>query len=320
MRETFSSDEEVVEAVKARAAYIDGVPAVGRALIRPHTTTKGSRISILDDDVVAYPAQDPMRYYVDGNPATREGTDYIAEKTEPRYPDMIERLGAKDSVKEAIRIAIELQKQGASVLAITPHAGDIIDTAYGMKTGLDLFDDQGYEPSMTMFNLSKAIAWGEYDADEAGFLPMMNVVSMLAKRVYLPWPRTESSEGVLSRLPTSEVDRHNRQLAEDTNILLAQGVYGAMSPSGSTRNTANSPNTYRMSRVNKGTMKLMMHPNLYVMPMPMWRLGNEYVTDCLPPVKIRSSAEGHAVMEIMASSLTRMLKGTDKTFHYARTT
>lgn len=295
--------------------YIENTPAAAIELLRPHVEAPGSRMSYLLDDQQTYPAQKPMYHYVKGNPQSVEDSDITAQLVDPRFSEMMEGLSTDLGAVEAVKKAIARLNRGSDLWIVTPHAGDLIDVAFGMKIGRNLLAQEGFIPDLSIFNLSKALGWGQYDMPGVGDIPMIPVVQTLSDRLLLPWPKTNSSEEALSILPKSEVNRHNRQVREYTEELLDEGaVVGALAPTGTTRIATDSPDTYEISPISGGAIEMMTHPNTYVLPMPMWREGNEFAVRVHDPVEVRKPAQAHAVMRSMSETLNEIVKG--KTFNY----
>ncbi|HEX5798290.1 MAG TPA: hypothetical protein VFX79_02945 [Candidatus Saccharimonadales bacterium] len=295
-----------VQAVRDRRLYVDALPKVARSLLNDHVEAEGSLMDFLPDDPSEYPGQAPMRFSVEGARQPRENTDFVAENVDPRYPDAIAELSNDRGTREAIKEAIKLMKQGKSILGITYHAKDIIDTAIALKMDLDLFDEQGFTPEKTALGLSKAIAWGEYSVPNLGKVVMLDVVSTIADTTYLLLPKTEASRNVIEGvLPDVEVDRNNREAAEDNNKLLDEGNALVMwSPIGSTRGGG----------VSEGTARLMSHPNTYVMPLSLWRMGDEIKVRCLPPTKLKDASDVDPFMAYFAKDLSDLVP--DQEFIY----
>ena len=292
-------------AIRDRRAYADALPGVARDLLKDHVEAEGSLMDYLPDDPEQYPGQAPMRFSIAGERQPRENTDFVAKNVDPRYPEAIAELSRDPGTRDSIKEAIKLMKQGRSILGITYHAKDIIDTAIALKIDLDLFDDQGFAPEKTALGLSKAIAWGQYNVPNLGKVVMLNTVGTLADTTYLLLPRTEASKGVVGKLPDSEADRNNREAAEDNNGLLADGNALVMwSPIGSTRGGG----------VSEGTARLMAHENTYVMPLSLWRLGDEIKARCLPPVKLKDPSEADSLMSYFAKDLSDLVP--DQEFIY----
>ncbi|HEX5797284.1 MAG TPA: hypothetical protein VFX86_02750 [Candidatus Saccharimonadales bacterium] len=289
-------------AIADRKAYMEGVPDAAKALLLPHVEAEGNRIGYLDDDPKQYEAQRPMRFSVDGERQPRENTDFMAEKVDERYPEAMEKLSADEGSKEAIQTAIKLMQQGKSIIGITFHAKDIIDTAIALKFYLDLFDEQGYSPDKTALNLSKSLAWGEYEVPGLGPVVMIDVVKTIADRTHLSWPKTDSSEDMLRMLPQREINRNNKYVATDIKQMLADGnSLVVISPTGSTRGGG----------VKAGTAELMAHPDSYVMPLSLWRMGEELKVRCMPPVNLKGAADVDILMVSFAKDLSDLVPDQD---------
>lgn len=315
LRRALQPGHRDAEAIRTWKEYVGNVPVVARDLLKDHVEKKDSRISYLPDDPEAYPGQGAMRFWIPGNRQPRKNTDGLAQSAEPRWPGLIEEMKADRESMASIESGIRILQDGKSLWALTFHAEDIIDTIFAQKLVLDLFDEQGYEPDMTITSISKAIAWGQYDLGSLGKAPMLPVVQTAADRVHLPWPNTKSSQQALEMLPPSEVNSYNKRIADDTNALLRQGkVFGTLSPRARTRAETDDPGVFIGSGVNEGTAKFMVHPDVYVMPVSLWRMSSKLVARCLQPVKLRHIAQVDPLMQWFAYDLSDLV--TDKTFIY----
>lgn len=298
-----------------RELYIERAPDAARELLRPHVEAPGSPMDYLPNDPKEYDGQRPMYHFVYGQPQSIADSDRTAQMVDPRFTEMMEKLSSDQGAVGAIKKAVGQLNRGNDLWIVTPHAGDLIDVAFGMKIGRNMLDAQGFTPDLSIFSLSKAMAWADYEIPDLGRVPMVPTVKTIADRLLLPWPRTKTSKGALKVLPKNEVDRHNGQVRDYTEELLDEGaVVGGLAPTGTTRIATDSPDTYEISSINPGTIEMMTHPNTYVLPMPMWREGDEFSVRIQDPVDVRKPAQAHAVMLGMTATLDEIVEG--KTFNY----
>jgi hypothetical protein len=308
-----------------RNLYIAKAPGVARALMQSHVDAPGSRMRF-HDGTINYPAEDPMRFCIDGNPQPRAEADNVVVLVDHRFPDMMRQVEADKNAAPIIHETRKLLDEGNNVWLIMPHVGDITDAGIGPKIAINLLDDDDkarrpdrdseYRPKKVIGVISKAMAECDYTVMIKGQPVPVDIVTtlgVLCDDVFLPWPKTKASKSMLNTLPTTELERHNREDGVTGGIrakFAEGGTFGTLAPTGTTKVTIAEDGTYIIDTVNDATIELMKLPKTYVLPMAMW-LKDKVPFVKLPsmPIKIEKPEQADELMQLMARTMNDGVEG-----------
>lgn len=305
-----------------RELYIARASGVARALMQSHVEAPNSNMVLLPDSGGTGDGRHPLDCYADGNPLPTSDVDKVADVVIPGFQSVLEKLRSAPGAGTIIEETGELLDSGRNIWVTTLHVGDIKDIAVALKLTGNLLSEQGYKPDHTVSVISKAAAEAGFvfhpeGADQPVTLEVVPTLQILCDRIFLPWPKTKSSQAVLNELPETEVKRHNREgvIGGIKQMLDQGGVIGALAPTGTTRLSQDEAGRFKISPVNDSTIELMRHDKTHILPMLVWLAGEEPITHlCGPPVKIERAAQADEVMQLMTTAMQERVD--DKEFVY----
>jgi hypothetical protein len=297
MTEAFTPEQE-----QAMAEYRLLARPVGRELLLPHTYRDERMVLVrFDEDKPGefdFPFQDPEAFLVE--PEERlsvESGNINARRADSRFDDMISMAGEGSEAQEIIQEAGEIVENGGFVWISTAHIEDLTDIAYAGHITTNLLTELGEPekaPKDVLAMLSMAISEGAYLMELEGFdepqpIPMLGVVLSGFTKVIRTWPRTDTANEIVDKLPGFAVEWINANAVQATKDIVAKGhATGAMGSSGTTRTVDGA-----MSPVNGKTIDMLSLPNAYMLGMTVWRQSDKPVARYMGrPVKIDPERPG----------------------------
>lgn len=261
---------QIMQQMNERQIYIAEAPGVARALGQSDTM---HGFELREHNPEVFPEQDPMAWHVHGNRMPKENTDFMADRiTQGNYQHIINDLSSAYNVQ---RVADEVNTHiygdgkenegGGNVLIVTPHA-EVTDIAFGLKIVSDLLEARGNRPDLGIL-LSKMVPEYNYISQD-GPISAIFVLQLLCSDIYMSWPRTESSRGLLDKLPEGELRRHNSELRKGILDRFKLGkMILAMAPTGTTRVQERETGEFELAEFSDRTISFMLDPNTKVLPM-----------------------------------------------------
>jgi hypothetical protein len=317
-----------------KQAYIAQARDVARELAVPH----GPRLQLAPytEDYVEFPHRHPEAVYDTGNPMTPAELVHVAKNINSGYPAMEETFAGEHNTAAIIDTSIDLLRAGHNITVTTPH-GEITDIALAHEAVAHQIykKDDTLELQRSIW-VSKMLAEVDYVFTEAEMADPaqrrqdgMTILKYVYDHILLTWPRSESAQEIVGRLPDSMVRYQNALAKHSYSRLLGRGaLLTAMSMTGTTRILPDETGRYTISKVNNATIDLLTIGNTpetadqtdgkhtYVLPLAMEiDDGRQYMKFSQAPVALTSHGQAHQLMQTMAATMADAFP--DKTYAYA---
>lgn len=303
-----------MEDLTEQERYIADAPEVARRLAQAHVNVASNQLKLLSEDpnnARAYPGQDPMCFYVEGEPQSVEDVDGVAGLIKPQFFEIQDMLAAQQNTSATISSISNSLESGSNVAIVTSHE-DITDIAFALKLVGNFLVDPKDPPPDSAIVVSKMIAEIGYDLGHDDPVVGIRALQLLCKDIFLSWPRTESAKSEINRLPPNEVSRHNRQMAEKlTEDLDKGGRLLAVAPTGTTRVSFDEAGEYKLNPLRDGTIEIMKHPLTQVLPMIVqFKEGAPAVAMHDELISVTNSEEANNVRRLLAKMHTEQAQKT----------
>lgn len=253
-----------------------------------------------------YPFQGAYR--MDGQVLPVADIVALSTQLEPRFGQIRAGLDAPGQ-EEIVRSVGAILDDGHDVAIALPH-GTLIDIGLAEAALYLALRERGHRfrtailVSQTLQTL--ALRFGDLQ------VPTAEALGYMCDHVYFSNPRTKrvAESGFSDAVREDHLSAHNQTMVRDLRRELARGrLLLALAPSGTS--DVSRGDVHTLAPLTSGTIRLMGSENLFVLPVAARILHHDPYVYVLAgePVRVRSAADAHALMDSIAAALGTALPG-----------